>query len=152
MSSSNIATHALSNLNDPQQSMVHTYHQLIRFITSKRRDDSIPVNNPETAKVLDIDDQVNGGESGASHLLPHDCTKQESYVCALKIIKKKIQKIVLEKQKTKPTSARGPPKDPIGSTRLKNPKIVLLDFEAAQSIEFMEVFGCATQGCYFCFF
>lgn len=213
MSSSDIATHALANLNDPQQSMVHTYQQLVRFITNKRRDASIPTSNPETARDLVIDDQLKHANDESLFLLHEDpkeieermiiyatkknmqvikdqevwlsdatfascpkifnqlwvihaeveervvpliyClmigTKSESYVRALKIIKQEMQKIALEENEAKATSAGRPPKDPISSIRLKNPKVVLLDFEAAQSMAFKEVFGCATQGCYFHF-
>ncbi|KAJ9060111.1 hypothetical protein DSO57_1034337 [Entomophthora muscae] len=76
-------------------------------------------------------------------------TKQENYLDALKIITKEIQKMVLEEQETRPTPAGRPPKDPAASIRLKNPDLVPLDFEAVQSIEFREVFGSVTQGCYF---
>lgn len=48
------ATNGLSNMNYSQQSMVHTCHQLTRFITNKRRDDTITDNNPETAKDIVI--------------------------------------------------------------------------------------------------
>ncbi|KAJ9053650.1 hypothetical protein DSO57_1022171 [Entomophthora muscae] len=42
-------------------------------------------------------------------------TKQENYVCALKITKKEMQKIVLKEQETKHTSAGRPLKDCVGS-------------------------------------
>ncbi|KAJ9072054.1 hypothetical protein DSO57_1031153 [Entomophthora muscae] len=182
MSSSDIVTYTLSNINYPQQSKINIYHQLIRLTTNKVIDDFIPVKNPETAKDIIIDDQVKYSNDESLFLLHEDTnqieeriiiyapkshlnvlkdkedrvmpliyclmigTKQENYVYALKIIKKKIQKIVLEEQETKPTSAGKPHKDPVASIRLTNTNLVLLDFEADQSLAFKEVFECATQG------
>ncbi|KAJ9048199.1 hypothetical protein DSO57_1015682 [Entomophthora muscae] len=74
-------------------------------------------------------------------------TKQKSYIHTLEIIRKEFYNIVLEEQGTKPTSAGRPSKNLIGSIRIKSPKLVLLDFEAAQYIAFMKVFECATQEC-----
>ncbi|KAJ9072957.1 hypothetical protein DSO57_1021586 [Entomophthora muscae] len=206
-----MTTHALENLNDLQKFMVHTYHQLIMFITNKRRDDSIPSNNLEITKDLVIYDQVKFTNDDSLFLLHGDpneveermfiyaakshltelkdkevwisnatfssClkildqlwvihpeveerwvpfihvlkigTKQEGYVHSLKTIKKEIQKIVIKEQETRPPTAGRPPKDHVASIQLKTPKLVLLDFEAAQSIASREIFGCATQGCYF---
>ncbi|KAJ9049407.1 hypothetical protein DSO57_1024951 [Entomophthora muscae] len=80
MPSTDIATHALANLNSPQQPMAHTYHQPIRSITIKRRDDSIPVNNPETAKDLVVDDQVDYANDESLYLQHDDSEGNSAHV------------------------------------------------------------------------
>ncbi|KAJ9071838.1 hypothetical protein DSO57_1033166 [Entomophthora muscae] len=64
-------------------------------------------------------------------VMPAEVEERGNFVHALKIIKIEIQIIVLEEQETRPTLAGRLPKEPVVSIRPKNPKLVLLDFEAA---------------------
>ncbi|KAJ9056397.1 hypothetical protein DSO57_1033445 [Entomophthora muscae] len=59
---------------------VHTYHQLIQFITNKRRDDAISVKNLETAKYLAIDDQVKYANDESLFLLHEDTNQVEERI------------------------------------------------------------------------
>ncbi|KAJ9052143.1 hypothetical protein DSO57_1037134 [Entomophthora muscae] len=78
-----MTTHALENLNDLQKFMVHTYHQLIVFITNKRRDDSISFKHLEVAKDLVIYDQVKFTNDDSLFLLhgdPNEVEERISYM------------------------------------------------------------------------
>ncbi|KAJ9065982.1 hypothetical protein DSO57_1014226 [Entomophthora muscae] len=102
LSSSDIPTHALSNLADSQQSMSHL---------KALKDQEVWPPDATFASCPRIFDQIWALHAEVEVRVvpliycPMIETKQENYVGALKIITKEIQKIVLEEQETSPTPA-----------------------------------------------
>lgn len=70
-----------------------------------------------------------------------------SYVLALEVIKKAMVEIIEETQGERAVGVGRPARESTQSLKMKNSRLVMLDFEPPQAQAFSSVFGCKVQGC-----